>query len=430
MIIILRKKIKGGTLLMYLTETEKEMQAGSQGDAVKLAMEILIRVGDACGAKSLIPVNSAHIVLAMYKSIYDAGVEICEKFAEMGARFCIPTTLDPSGMDTEDPDRFKTPSDYKDKQKRVALAYQKMGAIPIWTCTPYLNGNVPRFGENVGWTESSAVAFINTVLGARSNRETAVLDICIGLTGRTMNYGLHLDENRKGQVLVNLDLGNRELKTMEYPVLGYFLGKVLGSRIGVVDGLVGKPTNEQLKSLLAGAAASGSLALVHIVGVTPEAPTKEAAFGGNIPEETITFTNDGLKLIEDTMSTVRSGKIDFVAVGCPHYTINEIEKVVKLMNGRHVHEGIQFWIYANKLNVELAERMGYREILENSGVKITVETCMLISPVETWGFKTIMTDSAKCAYYAPMQCKADVVYGGIEECIEVAISGVLKRGDL
>lgn len=408
---------------MQLTQREKEMLAGSDGPAVKLAMEILTRVGDACGARGLIPVSSAHIVLAMYKSIFDAGVEVCEKFAELGGKFVIPTTLDPCGMDTEEPDAFKTPPDYREKQERVIAAYRKMGAIPVWTCIPYLNGSLPRFGEHVGWTESSAVAFVNSVLGARTNRETAVIDICIGLTGRTLDYGLHITENRRGEVLCRLELGGRELKPEEYPVLGYYLGKVLGSKIGVVEGMKGKPTVEQLKSMMAGAAASGSVALLHIIGITPEAPTKESAFMGREPEQTIYVNEDTLKETREIMSTRKKGKVDFVALGCPHYTINEIRKVADLLADRHIRDGVQFWIYTTKANMILAERMGYKQKLENCGVKLTLETCMLISPVETWGFKTIMTDSAKCAYYAPMQCKTNVIFGSVEECVEAAVRG-------
>lgn len=408
---------------MYLTSREKEMLEGKDGEAVKLAMEILIGVGKSCGAERLIPVTSAHIVLAMYKSIFDAGVEVCEKFANMGAKFCIPTTLDPCGMDTEDPVKYKTPIDYIHKQNRVIEAYRKMGAIPVWTCTPYFGTSLPRLGEHVGWTESSAVAYINSVLGARSNRETAVIDICIGLTGRTTDYGLHKDENRKGQVLVTLDLGQRELKPKEYPIIGYYLGKELGSSVGVINGMVGNPTNEQLKSLLAGAAASGSVALLHIVGITPEASTLDIAFAGNTPEREIIIDEKVLERTQNKMCTKKHSKIDLVALGCPHYTINEIKEVVDLMSGYHVKEGVQFWIYVNKINLELAEKMGFRKALKDCGVNLTVETCMLISPVETWGFKTIMTDSAKCSYYAPMQCKTDVIFGSVEECVEAAING-------
>ncbi len=415
---------------MRLTDREREMLNGKDGEAVKLAMEILCAVGEANGAECLIEVNSAHIVLAMYKSIFDAGVDIIEKFADLGGKFRIPTTLDPSGMDREKPFEYKTPKDYYDKQKRVEDAYQKMGAIPVWTCTPYFLGHAPRLGEHVGWTESSAVAYVNTVLGARTNRETAVLDVCIGLTGRTLNMGLHLDENRRGQVEVKLELGGRELNREEYPVLGYHLGKILGAKIGVVTGMTDFPDNDELKALVAAGAASGSLALLHIAGITPEAPTKEAAFGGREPEETIVVTEEDLAATRYEISTVHGVQdVDFVALGCPHYSIMEIKRILDLLDGRKVKEGVEFWIYATRNVTELAERLGYRQALEELGVKITLETCMIISPVEQWGFKTLMTDSAKCAYYAPMQCKANVIFGSAEDCVKAALTGKTGGGE-
>ncbi|SMB92241.1 predicted aconitase subunit 1 [Thermanaeromonas toyohensis ToBE] len=412
---------------MYLTDEEKAMLDGNEGEAVKLAMEILVTAGESLGAQRLIPVSSAHIVLAMYKSIYDAGVEVCEKFAALGGKFKIPTTLDPCGMDTENWEEFKTPHEYASKQIRVMKAYKEMGAIPVWTCTPYFTGNLPRFGEHVAWTESSAVAFINSVLGARSNRETAVLDICAGLTGRVPEHGLHLDENRKGEVLIHLQLGNRALASWEYPVLGYYLGKTLGSQIGVVEGMKGHPSNDDLKAMMAAAAASGSLALIHIVGITPEAPTTKIAFGGRPISSELEVTEDILAKTREEMCTKDTGNIDLVAVGCPHYSIGEIERVVRLLHGRRIHPNTEFWVYTNKNTAVMAERMGFRQALKESGVRLVLETCMLISPIETWGFKTIMTDSGKCAYYAPMQCKADVIFGSIEECVESAVSGRLLR---
>ena len=408
---------------MFLTNEEEAMLKGEQGEAPKLAMEILVKVGEKFGAPRLVPVTSAHIVLAMYKSIFDAGVEVCEKFAALGAKFRVPTTLDPSGMDTQNWQAFKTPPDYAAKQQRVAKAYEQMGAIMSWTCLPHFMGMAPRFGEHVGWTESSAVAFINSVLGARSNRETAVIDVCIGITGRTPEYGLHLNENRYGTVLVNLEIGGRPLAAWEYPVLGYFLGKTLGSDVGVVAGLSGSPKMDELKSMLAAAAASGPLALVHLVGITPEARTAREAFGPNQPARTVTVTEATLQATRKEMCTVESAKIDLVALGCPHYSIAEIQNVMKLLAGRKVAAQTEFWIYTTKQVRDLAERMGILAELQALGARIATETCMLISPVETWGFKTLMTDSGKCSYYAPMQCKTDVIFGSTAECVEAAVRG-------
>ena len=182
--------------------------------------------------------------------------------------------------------------------------------------------------------------------------------------------------------------------------------------------------------MLAAAAASGPLAMVHLVGITPEARTRAEAFGPNHPERTITVTEETLKTTRDEMCTVKSAKIDLVALGCPHYSIAEIQNVLKLLAGRKVAANTEFWIYTTKQVRDLAERMGIMAELLALGGKIATETCMLISPVETWGFKTLMTDSGKCSYYAPMQCKTDVIFGSTAECVEAAVNGRVREGSV
>ena len=301
----------------------------------------------------------------------------------------------------------------------------KMGVIPNWTCTPYYGFTVPRMGEHVAWSESSAVAFANTACGARTNRQTAIVDIFCGIVGRAPYTGLHLDENRKGQVLINLHV-DRPLEDWEYPALGYHLGQRLGARIGVVDGMQGSPTSENLKNFCGAAAAAGSVALMHIVGVTPEAPSKEAAFGGNEPVEVIEVSEEDIRATRKAMCNNTTDRVDFVALGCPHYTINEIVKVHKLLNGRKVNPNTAFWIYANSYALRLAEKMGIRQDLEKSGVIMRAETCMIISPVKDWGFQTMMTDSGKCSYYGPAECGTEMIFASVEECVESAVSGKME----
>lgn len=385
-------------------------------------MEILVKVGEGLEAEELIPIHSVHLVLHAYKSAFDAGVEAAEKIAEMGGRFTVPTTIDPYGMDAEDWRGAKTPEDYAIMQQRLEAAVNKMGVIPVWTCTPYYGFNMPSIGQDLAWSESSAVCFANTVLGARTNRQSAIVDICCGILGLTPKVGLHLPENRRGQVKINLEVG-RPLTHWEYPALGFRLGRLLGNRIGVVCGMVGQPETENLKSLCAASAASGSVALLHIVGVTPEAPTEEKAFGGNVPEEEITITAEDLKAIREKMNTHKGDDLDIVAVGCPHYTINEIMNVRKFLAGRHVHEGTAFWIYANSAALALAKQMGIRQELEKLGVTFRAETCMIISPIAPWGFKVMMTDSGKCVHYGPMECGTEMLFGSTEECCESAVLG-------
>ncbi len=411
---------------MYLTDEEKEILNGSRGEAPQLAMEILNKIGEINEAERLIPIQSVHLVLHAYKSAFDAGVEAAEKIAGMGGEFVVPTTIDPYGMDAEDWKGAKTPEHYAQMQIRLENAVMKMGVLPVWTCTPYYGFNAPRFGDNLAWSESSAVAYANTVIGARTNRQTAIVDICCGILGKTPETGMHLKENRYGEVLIRLE-AHRPLSSWEYPALGYLLGKKLGSRIGVVQGMQGEPRHEDLKSLCAASAASGSVTLLHIVGVTPEARTLEEAFGPNKPAEEYVVTLEDLAALREDISTNKDDKVDFVALGCPHYTINEMVRVDELLKGRKVHPDTAFWIYANSYAIDLAEKMGIRKSLEEAGVVIRAETCMIISPVAPWGFKTMMTDSGKCSYYGPAECGTDIIFAGVEECVEAAVSGRLSK---
>lgn len=405
-----------------LTEEEKSILRGEQGEARKFAMEILTTVAEGCGAKRLIPVQSVHLVLHTYKSCFDAGVEAAEKIATMGAKFSVPTTIDPYGMDAEDWKAAKTPEHYAEMQKRLARAIQSMGVIPYWTCTPYYGFTIPKFGDHLAWTESSAVAFANTVLGARSNRETAIVDVCCAILGRTVECGLHLKENRYGEVLVKLNI-DRPLEQWEYGALGFRLGRLLGNKVGVLDGMHGTPTHENLKTLCAAGAAHGSLALLHIVGITPEARTLEEAFGPKKPSQTIEIGTAELLETRAAMNTYAGDDIDLIALGCPQYSINEIVKVRDLLKGRHIAPNLQFWIYANSFAISMAEKMGIRRELEEAGVTIRAETCMIISPIHEWNFKTIMTDSGKCVHYGPMECNAEMRFGSTEECVEAGVAG-------
>jgi predicted aconitase len=410
---------------MYLTLEEKDILNGSQGEAAKLAMETLVKIGEINGAERFIPIKNVHLVLHAYKSAFDAGVEIAEKIADMGGRFIVPVTIDPYGMDAEDWKEAKTPEDYAKKQMRLETAVMKMGVIPNWTCTPYYGFTAPRKGEHLAWSESSAVAYANTACGARTNRQTAIVDIFCGIVGRAPLMGLHIDKNRKGEVLIKLKV-DRPLVNWEYPALGYLLGQKLGSRIGVIEGMRGNPKSEDLKNFCGAAAAAGSVALIHIVGITPEADSTEDVFDSCIHNEVIEITEEDIRDMRKSMCSNTTDRVDFVALGCPHYTINEIVNVHKILDGRKIHSNTAFWIYANSYALRLAEKMNIRQELENLGIKFRAETCMIISPIKSWGFQTMMTDSGKCSYYGPAECGTEMIFASVEECVESAVSGKLE----
>jgi predicted aconitase len=407
---------------MYLTEEEKRMLDGKKGEGCKLAMEILVAVGEAFGAERMVPIQSGHTILSTYKGILDAGVEALERFVALGVKVSVPTTTDPAGMDLERWREFKVPEDYARKQFQIVKAVNTLGLIPCWTCTPYLCGLLPQKGDHLAWTESSAVVFANSILGARSNRETAVIDLAAAICGRTPYHGLHLTENRRGNVLVEVRM--ERMASEDYRIFGYFLGKRAGAKIPVITGL--KKTNvvEDYIAMGAASAASGGVALYHIAGVTPEAETVEQAFGGNVPEERFTFGERERDQTKGEMCTVKGGEVESVMVGCPHYSITDIKRVAELLEGKRIRGGVHFWIYTYKSVELLAERMGYKSIIQTAGATITSDTCMMISPTELWRFKMIMTDSGKFAYYAPSQVQSDVIFGSIEECVDA----VSRRG--
>jgi predicted aconitase len=404
---------------MELTRDEQKMLDGTDGEARKLAMEILVSVGEAFGAERMIPVQSVHTILSTYKGIMDAGVEALERFVALNARASVPTTTDPAGMDLERWKEFRVPEKYARKQFQIVRATRALGLIPCWTCTPYLCGLLPQKGDHLAWTESSAVVFANSILGARSNRETAVIDLAAAITGRTPYHGFHLAENRWGNLLIDVKM--ERMTTEDYNILGYFIGKKAGTKVPVITGLDKSNRIEDYIGMGAAAAASGGVALYHIVGVTPEAGTIEEAFGHNRPEASFTFSDRERNQTKDEMCTAGGREANAILVGCPHYTIGDIKRVAELLEGKRIREDIKFWIYTYK-NIELlADRLGYKHILEESGAEITSDTCMMISPTELWNFNAIMTDSGKFAYYAPATIQSEVVFGSIEECVNAAV---------
>jgi hypothetical protein len=406
---------------MELTSEEKEILKGSKGPACQLAMEILVEIGEVYQAPRLIPVESAHIVISNYKSSCEAGIEILEKFVSLGAKAAIPTTIDPAGIDLDWSETNKIPKDLIEKQRKIRDAFRALDFIPCWTCVPYLFGQFPRKGDHLAWTESSAVVFANSIVGARTNRETAGMDLAISLTGRTPYHGLHLKEKRWGELLIEIQL---QMLTREHlTVLGYFTGLQAGTRIPVLRGVEKVARLEDYIGMGAASAASGGVALYHIVGITPEAPTLEDAFGRNTIPQPIIFGPQQLAETKKKMCTAKPGLLDAVMVGCPHYTLVEIRDLAQLLEGRKINSRVRFWIYTHKSNILLAERLGYKSIIEKAGAEFIADTCMIVTYAELYGFRRIMTDSGKCAYYAPTEIQAEVIFGSIEECVDAGVKG-------
>jgi predicted aconitase len=412
---------------MYLDKNEEMMLKGEYGPAVEIAMNAVVKVGDALDARKLVPVVRSHLVNAGISQKMDGYWGVVEELWKHGGRVQVPTSENPYAWDVERaaefgigrPDVFEPPG----SRERM---YREMGVLPTWTCTPYLYGNVPMFGQHVAMEESSNVIYANSVLGARTNRTPVLMDIASAVVGRTPYYGLHLDENRRGEILYAVK--DRRLKAEDYPAIGILVGKTAGTRNPVIDGFRGDVSSDDLKNFGAACATSGAVALYHIPGVTPEARDLDDAFKDGKPIDRIEVTRREIDEVKDDMSSLSNGKsVKVVCVGCPHYSFAEVARVGQLLQGKAVKRGVQFWICTHPGARTLAKASGLYGNIEASGARLTI-AC----PSNLWtalggndGKLPMMTDSAKTAYHRA--ALTDVAYGSVEECVQSAVEGRVVR---
>jgi hypothetical protein len=311
-------------------------------------------------------------------------------------------------------------------------AYVALGARPTWTCAPYQLDARPALGEHVAWAESNAIAFCNSVLGARTDRYGDFLDICAAVTGRAPFAGLHTDAARAGDVLVDCTAIPERVLALDLaaPLLGYLVGSRVGTRNPVLVGLPASTTEDQLKAFGAAAASSGGVAMFHVVGVTPEAPSVEAAFGGRQPAETLVLSGDDLVAARRELSTAIETRLDVVSLGTPHASVDEIAALARLLEGGPpVAPHVDFYLSTGRSVLAEAERRGDLAVLEASGIRVVVDTCTYVTSVLRPGARTVMTNSGKWAHYAPGNLGVDVVIASLAECVESARAGKVTVDD-
>ena len=398
---------------MQLTDIEKKILAGGEGEAKQIAMEILTNIGEAMEADSFVQVSSVQ-AMAHFGSLHIAGRDWLEKLACMGGKCCVPTTQDPASIPFKHWQEMGYDSEYAENQYRLEAAIMKLGEMPKWSCTPYYQGSVPRAGQNIAWAESSAVSFANSVLGARTNRTPAGLAVCAALTGKMPRYGLYLSENRKATIKINVEAAG--LTSLDYNTIGIITGKIAGAKIPAIYGLPQFTTNDQLKYLGASAASSGQVALYHADGITPEALFTDV-FDGKAPEEEFVITRKDLDDEAERMSAPGEWQPQLAVVGCPHYSSEEVIRLAEILGDRKVSEGKAFWVFTTAETESLAERMGIKQKLEDAGVRIMAQTCLVISPL-VGGYKKLITDSGKFASYLPSEHNIDIRYAETEKCVE------------
>ncbi len=389
---------------MELTKAEQKMLEGKNGPALRKSMEILVALGEIYGAKNLVDVTSVQIAGVSYDNLGDAGLEFLDDLAKDG-KVRVLTTLNPAGMDLENYQALGISEDFAVKQKLVIDAFTKMGVLPTCTCTPYLIGNNPHFGQHIAWSESSAVAYANSVLGAKTNREGGPSALASALTGKTPLYGMHLDENRNAQIKVKL---KAKIKgTNEFGALGKVIGEKVKAKPVLIIGIK-EATIEELKSFSASIATYGGAAIFHIKGITPnKTPTPK--------EEMIVIREDIDKALKEM--TMDDCEVDFVSIGCPHASINEIAKVAELLKGKKVTK--EFWITTARPTKRIADTAGYSKIIEAAGAKFAADTCCVVAPIKG-RFKCLATDSAKGCYYAYSKNQSKTKILPLEKLVEEA----------
>lgn len=401
------------------------MLDGRAGVATTTAMRILTEMGRILGAAEMVPVSSAHIDSCLFHGV--SGVEFAERLVVEGGRVKVHSTLNVGALDLRHPEKIRLAGKERDFARRLMTAYVALGCLPTWTCSPYQAGHRPGKGEHIAWAESNAVVFANSVLGARTNRYGDFMDICCAITGRAPRTGLHLAENRVASIVVDTSGLSMALKQSDvfYAVLGSWLGRTVGNEIAVINGLPGDVNDDQLKSLGASAASSGGVALFHVAGVTPEAPTLDAALNHQPAAQTIQLGADQVIAERDRLSTAGSGQLDVIAVGSPHFSMAEFQQLLTLLNGRKCR--IPIIACTGRHVLKQLEELQLLEALASAGVDLIVDTCVVVTPVFKQTSGVVMTNSGKFAHYSPSLTAHEVVFGSLQDCVNSAVAGSVRR---
>jgi predicted aconitase len=427
---------------LKLTVEEQALLDGSAGTGVWRAMEIVVALARIYGALDLVPVKHVQIAGVSYKNLGDAGLAFLSEWAGQGARVRVPTTLNPMGMERGQGrdgavpvwQRWGIKPEFASPQFKVIDAFVKMGVVPTMSCTPYLLPDyTPRPGDALAWAESSAVAFANSVIGARSNREGGPSALAAAIVGRTARYGYHLDKNRLADIVVEVRCAIRSVA--DFGALSYIVGKTVGSSVPWFadlaewlpplppDVTLGGPAGDRLKTLGAGLAAYGAVALYHIAGYTPEARDAGEALVRPDARRLVIDDLDKAYRVMDADPDLQS--IDLVTIGCPHASLSEIQQVAEYLRGKTL--ATRLWVTTAELTRQRAEEGGFVQTIEAAGGEVVADTCAVVAPMQMLGVRSMATNAGKMACYAPMHSGVRMRFGQLEQCLDAAITGAWKE---
>lgn len=422
----------GATLA--LAPDERAMLAGEYGEATAMCMRIVTGVARANGAGRLRRIESAHADGCLYHGL--AGLEFTERLVELGGRVSVRTTTNVGSLDLLHPGLVRADAQLTERGRRLMQAHVALGCEPTWSCAPYQSGHRPSPGSHVAWAESNAIAFVNSVLGARTDRYGDFIDLAAAVTGRVPDAGLHLDEARAATLVLDFSTVPDEVLNSDvaWPAIGALLGQVAGTRVAALTGLPGDlgdggTTEDRLKALGATAASAGGVALFHVVGVTPEAPDLSTVLAAGA--ETLAVGAAELRAARDRLSTIARGRLDAVSLGTPHFSVAEFAALAaELADGPPFADGVDVFVSTNRAVLAAARDHGYAAAVEAAGGRILTDTCTYVTPVLSDDVRTVMTNSGKWAWYAPANLGIDTVLGSLPECVASARAGRVVRDDV
>lgn len=411
---------------MNLTDKEKKMLDGIFGTGPQNAMRLLVTLGEIYSAERLIPVSSCHVGGRSYLISGEENIEWMTDLLNGGARFQVLTSTNPCSVDFDQWREMGIPEELVSNQRRADATYLKMGAMPLGSCLPYQLGNLPLFGTHFAWGGSAGATFVNSVYGARGNREGSPSVIAAAITGVTPEYGLHLKENRYGKALVDLSrLDHSSLSLSDYSAIGSYVGRTLVDKTPVVVGLPKTIGQDQIRFLISPMPTAGAISLCHFVGITPEAPTAKKAFGGRKPDDKISVGLNEMMTSYERLTIAKSETVDLVCFGCPHCSIPQIREIALLLEGKKINGNTRLWVATSSHLKAMAQHMGYVEIIERAGGMVIADVC--VAPGAPFHLlkdvKTVAINSARGAYFIPGACHVDVIFGDTKDCIQAAITG-------
>jgi predicted aconitase len=410
---------------MALSLLDRELLDGAHGEGAAFAMRLLERFAEAVGARAFIDIEAAHVDGCLYHG--RASLDFAERMVDLGGKVRVPTSLNVGSVDLIHPELFRGTKEHADNGARLMRAHVELGCAPTFTCAPYQSLWRPRFGAQIAWGESNAIAFANSVIGARTNRYGDFIDLCCAMTGRAPAYGLHLKENRMARAIVEIASvpDDWDLERVAVAV-GHSIGRGCGGLIPAIVGLPSAMSEDDLKALGAAAASSGAVALFHVVGVTPEAPDLETACGGLKPALRLQLTVEDLREAARSLSGVADGApLGAVSLGTPHFSIEQFARLMPLIDG--ARPLIDIFVNCSRATLEEVRRRGWGESLRAARVTLVADTCVYVSALLRADVGTVMTNSGKCAYYAPGNLGVEVAYGSLAECVASARAGKVVR---